>query len=116
MKLTHPNAPVSFLFFHAIELYLKAFLKASGETLQSLKKIGHSVSKCYLAAEAKGLTVNAETRELLKLIDDTDSAIQSRYIVTGFSHRPTEEALSATTTHLDKVVGDALRKHGILAR
>jgi hypothetical protein len=26
LKLTHPSAPATFLFYHAIELYLKAFL------------------------------------------------------------------------------------------
>ena len=33
LTLTHPTAPVSFLFYHAIELYLKDFLLSQSMTL-----------------------------------------------------------------------------------
>jgi hypothetical protein len=42
LELTHPLAPVTFLFYHAIELYLKADLRASGK----------AVARCEVLATA----------------------------------------------------------------
>jgi hypothetical protein len=39
LKPTHPSAPVTFLFCHAIESYLKAFLLSQKLPLKSLKSV-----------------------------------------------------------------------------
>ena len=36
--VTHPDAPISFLFYHAIELYLKAFLRSAGYDLDATER------------------------------------------------------------------------------
>ena len=46
LKTTHPGSPVSFLYYHAIELFLKAFLRHHGHTPKELRgrKFGHSTA------------------------------------------------------------------------
>lgn len=41
VDIKHPEAPVDFLAFHAIEIYLKVFLRAKGLTVSAVKKAGH---------------------------------------------------------------------------
>jgi len=53
LKLTHPSAPMSFLFYHAIELYLKAHLRSQNLSVVQLKKIGHNIKE--LSAAYKGI-------------------------------------------------------------
>ena len=43
-KVTHPDAPITFLLCHAIELYRKAFFRGAGRELAELKKLGHHVA------------------------------------------------------------------------
>ena len=38
LKVTHPHAPVTFLLCHAVELYLKAYLRLSGLSVGQLFK------------------------------------------------------------------------------
>ena len=41
LDVTHPRAPISFLYFHAVELYLKSFLRLHGLSVSKLQDIGH---------------------------------------------------------------------------
>jgi hypothetical protein len=50
--------------------------------------------------------------EVLGQIQDADVAIEARYIVTGFKHLPTNEALSNVAEGLDRAVCLALLKAG----
>jgi hypothetical protein len=114
--VTHPEAPVTFLFCHAIELYLKAYLRGTGKSVADLKKLSHRVAHLAKAALESRLSLSPEHREILSHIDDADVAIQSRYIVTGFKNRPTNEALSSVAESLDKTVRIALVKTGLTIR
>jgi hypothetical protein len=116
LKVTHQTSPVTFLICHAIELYLKAHLRGHGSTVAEVKKIGHHVPKLAEMAAAKGLDLDAEAIELLSYIDDTDAAIEARYIVTGFKAAPTTESLAGLARDLDKKVGSALRAEGFPIR
>ena len=44
VKASHPLSPVLFLYYHAIELYLKAFLRGNGHSAKELRsnKFGQS--------------------------------------------------------------------------
>jgi hypothetical protein len=112
LGVTHPQAPVTFLFCHAIELYLKAYLRGIGKTVADLKKVGHRVSNLAKLSRTDGLVLAHEQSEILSHIDDADVALESRYIVTGFATRPTNHALSDLAKHLDIAVCDALVKLG----
>jgi hypothetical protein len=116
LKVTHPQAPVTFLFCHAIELYLKAYLRGAGSNLAQLKKIGHRVANLARSATESGLAIGPEQSEILSHIDDADIAIEARYIVTGFKNLLTNEALSDATAHLDQTICAALAKTGFAVR
>jgi hypothetical protein len=117
LNLTHPQAPVTFLFCHAIELYLKAYLRGIGpNSVEQLKQMGHRVASLAKTAANSGLVIGPEQAEILTHIANTDVAIEARYIVTGFKDRPTNEALSNVAGFLDKAVCDALAKAGTPVR
>ena len=114
LKVTHAHAPVTFLFYHAIELYLKAFLRAHGTSLRTIRKLGHDVKAITRAAG--DLYLMDEDREVLAIMAETDAVIRSRYIETGFFTRATEESLDRTCRSLDQTIGVALRKAGFSVR
>ena len=116
LKVTHPQAPVTFLFCHAIELYLKAYLRGTGSDLARLRKLGHRVAHLAKAATESGLDLGQEHFEILAHVDDADVAIEARYIVTGFKRVPTNEALSSVAEQLDHAVCAALTKRGFALR
>ncbi|HML08288.1 MAG TPA: hypothetical protein VK430_09215 [Xanthobacteraceae bacterium] len=116
LKLTHPQAPVRFLFCHAIELYLKAYLRAGVCSLAELKKIGHRVDELANVAAQSGLVIEPADVEILSHIHDADVAIEARYIRTGFKELPTDAALSSVSAHLDQLVCTALADKGIPVR
>jgi hypothetical protein len=110
--VTHPAAPVTFLLCHALELYLKAYVRGVGHDLASLKKMGHRVSDQAAAAHDSGLEITEADMEILSHVSETETAIEARYIVTGFKEQPTTEALATVAEHLDISVGQELRWRG----
>jgi hypothetical protein len=117
LKLTHPQAPVRFLFCHAIELYLKSYLRSVGnKSIDQLRQMGHHVANLAKAAVGSSLVIEPEQFEILAHIADTDVAIEARYIVTGFKNLPTNDTLSNVAEVLDKTICNALAKKGIPVR
>jgi hypothetical protein len=115
--ITHPGAPVTFLLCHAIELYLKAFLRSRGRDLAFLKRIGHRVADLAKVAVADGLSIDVADMELLSHVEDADVAMESRYIVTGFKGNvPTSAALAEVAERLDRSACQALSKAGFAVR
>jgi hypothetical protein len=116
LRVTHPQAPVTFLFCHAIELYLKAYLRGTDVNITELKKLRHRVANIAKVAVENGLYLEPEHAEILSHVEDTDVAIEARYIVTGFRNRPTDDALSAVAERLDHAVCEALSNRGVPVR
>ncbi len=116
LQVSHPQAPVTFLFCHAIELYLKAFLRGKECTLAELKKWGHNVATLADATRQRDLSLGEVAYETLSHIADRDVAIEARYIVTGFKTQPTEEALASVSEELDHVVCKSLQEIGLNVR
>ncbi len=116
LKVTHPHAPVTFLFCHAIELYLKAYLRAKGKAVEQLKSLSHRVADLASDAAELGLSLSDDSKEILAHVEDADVAIEARYIVTGFKQQPPNEALSTIARHLDEAICDALMKLGLNVR
>lgn len=85
---THWNAPVYFLYFHAIELYLKACLVAHGTDLAVLRKAhGHKVRPLAELAKNHGLKLSEGAEAVIDLMDKTDNVISARYLRTGIHTR-----------------------------
>jgi DNA-binding MarR family transcriptional regulator len=112
LNVTHPQAPITFLFCHALELYLKAYLRGAGDSLADLKQKGHRVASLAKHAITSGLEVAPQHAEVLDHIQEQDVAIEARYIVTGFKQLPTNDALSNAAKALDRAVCQALAKAG----
>ncbi|QPF81695.1 hypothetical protein IC762_17890 [Bradyrhizobium genosp. L] len=112
LKVTHPSAPITFLFCHAIELYLKSQLRCHGYDLGKLKGIGHNISRLGEEAAKTGLPISTETTALLSHIKEEDVAMDARYIVTGFKSAPTAEFLADACKELDHSIGAELIAHG----
>ncbi|WP_336096943.1 hypothetical protein [Roseovarius sp. CH_XMU1461] len=86
-EATHWNAPVYFLYFlyfHAIELYLKALLVSFGLDLDELRKTyGHRVRPLAELCQKQGLQLSLDAEQAIDLMSDTDNVITSRYIRVG---------------------------------
>jgi hypothetical protein len=101
IPVTHSTAPITFLFYHAIELYLKSYLRSDGVTVKELRQYSHGVNKLGNSAEKRGLSLVDDDREVIQLMDEYDNVVRSRYITTGAFSRPEEQALSAVCNRLD---------------
>ena len=115
-RVTHPDSPITFLLCHALELYLKAYLRGVGRDIADLKRIGHRVADLSRAAVSAGLKLSPEHVAILSHIDDTDAAIEARYIVTGLKRWLPNEALSEIAREIDSNICDALAKLNLAVR
>ena len=98
------DAPVRFLFSHAIELYLKAYLLLKGVTVEELRSraLGHNLKKLTSKAVELGLSVSEEH---CLSIEVANEAILDRYIETGARTVLLPESLSAICANLHEQIG-----------
>ena len=115
---THPGSPVSFLYFHAIELFLKSFLRLHGHTTEELssRKFGHDYGRMRDRAVELGLDLMDEDCVVLDHLEHTDVVIRARYLKTGYYEEPTLKALERTAKSLRESVRDQFKKKNIHAR
>jgi HEPN domain-containing protein len=113
-KVTHPDAPVTLLLAHAIELYLKAFLRLRGVGIDAVKNsFGHDFKKLVDEASSRGLSLVEEDMDIAAILTEKESIRRSRYIETGYYQRPGLAALSRTCRGLDQSISGALRDAGM---
>lgn len=114
IDVTHPDAPIRFLFSHAIELYLKSYLLTKGMTVDELRnKYGHKISKLFAGAIEHGLEVQIEQQEQAALLND---AIQDRYLENGFRTVLTPTACENLCRWLHNQIGLIVYKDAGLTR
>jgi hypothetical protein len=106
--------PVLFLYYHAIELYLKAFLRGNGHSAKELstRKYGHDIKNLSGRAAELGLWYMDEDKEVFSMIIATDAVIRSRYIRTGYFSWPSPEMLFRTCVSLRESVSKDLSAKG----
>lgn len=104
IRVTHPEAPIRFLYTHAIELYLKSFLMVKGISLARLRSraLGHDL--CALFREAVNLGLVPD-RPMESEISSLNDAIRDRYIETGVRHILPIQALHSLCESLNRQVG-----------
>jgi hypothetical protein len=78
-----PDWPRYFLFCHALELALNAFLAARGLTKGQLKELHHSLRKLLAEAQRQGLSLSPSTATELELLDEAHSEFWHRYPAFG---------------------------------
>jgi hypothetical protein len=112
LKATHPGAPAAFLYYHAIELYLKSVLRLHGASAKKLRKIGHNFRALRSRAETYGLDLQGDDSEILNLMADGDVWSRSRYLETGRLRTPTLAGLRQTSRTLRQWATHAMREAG----
>ncbi len=113
-KVSHPDAAVTLLLAHAIELYLKAFLRLRGLGAGEVKSsFGHNFQKLVDEASARGLSLMGEDLDIAAILTEQESIRRSRYVETGYYKRPGLAALSRSCKSLDESVSAALKSAGI---
>jgi hypothetical protein len=107
---THGDLPIYFLFFHAIELYLKAYLLKHGLTLEQLRRreFGHDTKTLAETAAAHGLTLSPVAAAVIQHTADTDNVITSRYIRLGLHDQVSLADVFTACEDLHRVIGPAV--------
>jgi hypothetical protein len=113
----HYEAPVHFLYFHAIELFLKAYLRTQGVTDQELRlQHGHHLKNLIDEAEARRMPVTKRIHRvrLFQMADEAkDQPIRSRYLRTGPATILPVVRLHEAARDLQGIVESALHRAGI---
>ena len=112
----HAGLPVRLLYYHAIELYLKALLRQRYCVQKLENKFRHNIKRMSKRAEALGLSITEEDRQVLDLMASQGVLIEVRYIRAGHKTWPTPEALNRCCISLRLNVGTLLRQNGVMVR
>lgn len=86
ISASHPQAPIMYLYVHAIELYLKAFLRNAGSGLKEIKELGHGLEKLNERAIDCGLPDSQLRAEVIKIVGPIHTSL--RYLQTGPQKHP----------------------------
>lgn len=108
--------PLYYCYYHAIELYLKAFLRCQHGVDELEGNFRHRTIKMMKRAQELGISFDDEDVEVLIMMGDTDAVIRSRYPRTGSFSWPTLEALNRTCKSLRVLVHKGLQKSGVSVR
>ena len=118
LSTTHPDAPIQFLTNHAIELYLKAYLHAKGisEIDLSRNPFGHQLLNLIWEAKKRGLCPKEETYSVVRVLDQMNTQMNSRYLKPRVYRPIREEALDRAVRDLRLTVGKSLKRMGVFVR
>jgi HEPN domain-containing protein len=107
-----PDMPVASLYFHAVELYLKALLLFKGISAKELKSIGHNLKRLARKAHDFGLPFDEADLDAIGLIPPQE-VIRVRYHRSRVGNRLPVLAFELTCRSLQETVGAELRSSGI---
>ena len=112
---THSDSPTEFLYWHSIELFLKAYLLADGMELSELRKrkYGHNLSALTEEAKKRGLALTQKDEGLLSFMPSTEDMIDLRYLKVGVRTVPEFFEIEAACDNIYRLVGKELQKRGI---
>ena len=115
---THPHDPVLFLMNHSIELYLKSYLHARGisEVDLSRRPYGHDLLELVWSAKKRGLCPTEQTYSVIRIINQLNTQITSRYITPRIYRPIRDDVLDRAALNLHQIVGAALSRLGFTVR
>ena len=109
--------PTRYLYYHAIELYLKAALISTGKTELQLRAIGHGFAKLVEVGNDAGLGLTEPTDlAVIGMIDAEHNYIRARYHYVGGFTVATVQALDSTAHELAVLTVKMVRKSGVAVR
>lgn len=111
---TRPDSPI----YHAIELFLKSYLRLRGVSVADLasRRFGHRADRLGRRAAELGLVLRDEDMEVLRMMAETDIVIRTRYIRTGYFSAPSLQAVDRTCQSLRVSVCEAIKETGTFVR
>jgi hypothetical protein len=111
---THSDSPSEFLYWHSIELFLKAFLLADGVSIKKLRgrDFGHNITNLAEEAVNRGLALSDRDKEVLSYMPDTGAMIDLRYLKVGIRTIALPEEIEETCKSLYRLVGKSLIEQG----
>jgi hypothetical protein len=113
LNVTHPVAPITLLLAHSVELYIKAFLRLQGLSVNDLKTgFGHDFRTLVEEVQAHGLHFGDDDKAMAAILTEQESIRRSRCIETELYTKPSLRAMSATCKSLDRSVAAALAQAG----
>jgi hypothetical protein len=109
--------PIRYLYYHCIELYMKAALISAGRTGSQLRVLSHSFVKLAEACNAAGLGLSEQDDlNVLALIDSQNNYIKARYHYVGGFKVATVQALDCTAHELAVLAVQMIRRSGVPVR
>lgn len=114
----HYDIPARFLYFHAIELFLKAYLRLKGIEEKELGKrhYGHNLNNLANEAENRGLLIGKGVRFVCDAALSYDNPLEARYIKTGARLAVLTHKLHEAARELQSRVEQSLHAEGIMTR
>ena len=109
--------PTRYLYYHCIELYMKAALISVGRTEAQLRSLSHGFVKLAEACNAVGLGLSEhDDLNVLALIDSQNNYIKARYHYVGGFTVATVQALDSTAYELAVLTVGMVRRSGVQVR
>jgi hypothetical protein len=110
--------PERFLYFHSVELFLKAFLRLHGIEDEDLgrRPYSHNLTNLADEAERRGLLITRRVRLVCEAAGVYDKPTEARYVRTGRKTILPPHKLHEAARELQSRVGQALRDNGIKVR
>lgn len=97
------------LCFHAIELLLKAYLRAQGQDIDPIRAYGHRLSEMATSAESIGLTLITDSKANLDRLTERNDYVRVRYMVVDTPDDITPSGVLWLTKNVRKAVRLALK-------
>ncbi len=105
---------VYYLYGHALELTLKAFLVSHGSTISALRGIGHDLKKALLAAEQhqsfQKVVITPEDRFIVEWLSDYYSRKEFEYVFVGYKSLPNPDSVKALCDRVHQNVDGLIRQ------
>jgi hypothetical protein len=112
IEATHPDAPATFLYCQAAELYLKAFLRLKGDSAARLWLIGHDLRRLSSRAARRGLRLGEVETKVLGWMTSTKAWESARYLETGPTWRLRGTLVPNGCSRLKATVIEEFRRAG----
>lgn len=110
--------PVRFLYFHAIELFLKAYLRLKGIEEKKLGKYpySHNLNNLANEAESRGLLIEKGVRFVCDAANSYENPLEARYIRSGVRLAVFTHKLHEAARELQSRVEQSLHAEGVKTR
>jgi len=110
------SKPIYVLYYHAIELYLKAYLRQFYGINHLANQFGHNTEKLANRGVELGLFLTKRDKALARVISQDNGVVRARYPRQGAISLPVFDELESSCRRIRLRVGKKLRRGGVMVR